>query len=218
MSDSTGILSLGTRADATTWEKGCKGLGFDVPLPIKKPAPSMEEMRRFFGSSFDWVFMAGHFGGARLSNESGQVGVRFGAEAVTIESGEDTATLERGTADLRIQPRLIVWGGCSTLGDSALVRELHTLFGAHTMLGFRGVTGWKVVDAMLGAGFMAGKEHFFTRVTAGSSSSELAAAWMATAQIGWGGDTLENRFAAVEENGQRWVLRDKKVVADAKLF
>ena len=84
MSEKTGILSLGTRADATTWEKGCKALGFDAPLPIKKPSPTMDDLKRFFGSSFEWVFFAGHFSGGRLYNESGQVGVRFGADAVTL--------------------------------------------------------------------------------------------------------------------------------------
>ena len=214
----TGILSLGTRADATTWEKGCKGLGFDVPLPIKTPSPTMDVLKGFFTSSFEWVFFAGHFSGGRLYNESGHVGVRFGAEAVTLEVGEASATLARGTADLRLQPRLVLWGGCSTLGDSALVRELHTLFGAHTMLGFKGLTGWRIVNAMLGQEFMKDKEHFFTRVTGTSTSAELTAAWMNTARLGYAGGDLENRFAAVDDTGQRWVLREKKVVKDTKLF
>jgi hypothetical protein len=218
MTDKTGILSLGTRADATTWEKGCKGLGFDAPLPIKKPSPSMDELKRFFASSFDWVFLAGHFGGNRLYNESGQVGVRFGADAVTLEVGSESVELKRGTSDLQLKPRLILWGGCSTLGNNALVRELATLFGNHTMIGFRAITGWKMVDAMLGAGFLAGKQHFFTRVEAGSTSAVLADAWMQTARLGYGGGTLENRFAAVEASGQRWILRDKTVVKDSKLF
>jgi hypothetical protein len=55
-------------------------------------------------------------------------------------------------------------------------------------------------------------------VEAGSSSSDLVAAWMDTTKLGYAGGTLENRFAAVEENGQRWVLRDKAVAKDAKLF
>ena len=32
----TGILCLGTRPDASTWQKGCYDLGFKVPLPIKQ--------------------------------------------------------------------------------------------------------------------------------------------------------------------------------------
>lgn len=218
MTDRTGILCLGTRPDARTWEKGCQSLGFDAPLPIKKPAPTMEELRRFFGSSFDWVFFGGHFAGSRLYNESGSVGVRFAGDAVTLEAGGESSTLERGTAEFGLQPRLILWGGCSTLGASAVVRDLNALFGTHTMLGFRGITGWKVVDAMLGAGFMTGKRHFFARSQAGSSSAELTSAWMQTAKVGWAGGTLEDRFAAVDTGGQRWVLRDKQVVRDSKLF
>lgn len=218
MSAKTGILSLGTRADATTWEKGCSALGFDVPLPIKKPSPTMDELKRFFASSFEWVFFAGHFAGNRLYNESGQVGVRFGAEAVTLEHAGDSVTLQRESSDLKLKPQLIVWGGCSTLGSNSLVRELQGLFGTHTALGFRGITGWRIVNALLGAEFMKDKKHFFTRVVATSSSAELTAAWMETAKLGYAGGDLEDRFAAVDTSGQRWVLRDKKVVRDSKLF
>ena len=218
MTDRTGILCLGTRPDATTWEKGCKALGFDAPLPIKKPSPTMDELVQFFGSSFDWVFFGGHFSGGRLYNESGAVGVRFAGDAVTVEAGDESRTLKRGSADLKLQPRLVLWGGCSTLGSTALVRELHSLLGNHTMVGFRGLTGWKVVDAMLGAGFMADKRHFFSRVEAGSSSPDLTSAWMQTAKLGWSGGTLEDRFAAVDTGGQRWVLQDKQVARDSKLF
>jgi hypothetical protein len=218
MTDRTGILCLGTRPDATTWEKGCRALGFDAPLPIKKPSPTMDELIRFFGSSLDWVFFGGHFSGGRLYNESGAVGVRFAGDAVTLEVGNESTTLQRGSAELGLRPRLVLWGGCSTLGANALVRDLNALFGTHTMVGFRGLTGWKVVDAMLGGGFMAGKQHFFARVEAGSSSAELTAAWMQTAKLGWAGGTLEDRFAAVDTGGQRWVLRDKQVVKDSKLF
>ena len=214
----TGILSLGTRADATTWEKGCSALGFDVPLPIKRPSPTMEELKRFFAGSFDWIFLAGHFSGDRLYNESAQVGVRFNADAVTLEHGKDSVILRRASSDLRLQPQLIVWGGCSTLGSSSLVRDLQGLFGSHTALGFRGITGWRIVNALLGGEFMKDKKHFFTRVVAASSSAELTAAWMETARLGYAGGDLEDRFAAVDTSGQRWVLRDKKVVRDSKLF
>jgi hypothetical protein len=41
---------------------------------------------------------------------------------------------------------------------------------------------------------------------------------MQTAKLGWSGGTLEDRFAAVDTGGQRWVLQDKQVVRDSKLF
>lgn len=216
MTDKTGILCLGTRPDASTWEKGCKALGFDAPLPIKKSSPTMDELKGFWAGSFDWLFLAGHFAGRRLYNESGAVGVRFAADSVTLEVDNETTTVAK--KDFRMRPRLILWGGCSTLGSNDLVRDLNSLFGSHTMIGFRGLTGWRVVDAALGAGFMAGKRHFYTRVAGDSTSAVLADAWMQTGALGWGGGDLENRFAAVDTSGQRWVLRDKKVVADADLF
>ncbi|MEZ4553150.1 MAG: hypothetical protein AB7L91_08695 [Dehalococcoidia bacterium] len=218
MTDKTGILSLGTRPDSTTWEKGCKGLGFDAPLPIKKPSPTMDELKQFFASSFDWVFFAGHFAGDRLYNQSKDVGVRFAADSVTLEVGSDKVTVKRDSSEFGLRPRLVVWGGCSTLGLNSRVTYLHSLFGDHTMLGFRGLTGYRVVNAMLGAEFMANRQHFFTRVEASSSSDVLTDAWMQTAKLGYAGGTLENRFAAVDSTGQRWILRDSQVVKDSKVF
>lgn len=219
MTDKNGILSLGTRSDATTWEKGCKALGFDAPLPIKRSAPSMDDLKALFGRSYDWVYFGGHFAGNRLYNDKGDVGVRFAADRVTLEVGSDRVELTRGSSALALSaPRLILWAGCSTLGNNAVVADLHRLFGDHTMVGFRAMTGRRMVDAMLGAGFMADKRHFFTRVTAASSAVELRTAWMETARIGYAGGSLEDRFAAVDPNGQRWVLRDKKVVRDSKVY
>lgn len=82
----TGVLSLGSRADATTWEAASTGIGFDVALSIKKPSPTMDELKAFFRETYDWVFFAGHFGGNELSNESGEVRVRFQADAVTLNA------------------------------------------------------------------------------------------------------------------------------------
>lgn len=219
MSDKNGILCLGTRPDATTWEKGCRNLGFDTPLPIKKPSPTMDELKAFFARSYDWVFFGGHFSGGKLFNESDSVGVRFNETEVVLEVGGDTATLRRGTSDLGLTaPSLVLWGGCSTLGSKETVKALHSLFGNHTMIGFKAMTGWKMVDAMLGQGFMKDKRHFFTRVSADSSAEELRTAWMETARLGYAGGDLEDRFAAVDPDGQRWVLRDTKIVRDVKLF
>lgn len=218
MTDKTGILSLGTRGDATTWEKGCRELGFDTPAPIKKPAPTMDELKQYFATESQWLFFAGHFSGGRLYNESGAVGVRFRSDAVVLEVGKDNVEIKKDSSEFRVRPRLILWGGCSTLGENALVRDLHTLFGDHTMLGFRDMTGWRMVNAMLGAEHLKGKAHFFTRVAADSTSTVLTDAWMQTAKLGYAGGSLENRFAAVDATGQRWILRDKKIVKDSKLF
>lgn len=41
---------------------------------------------------------------------------------------------------------------------------------------------------------------------------------MDTAAIGYGTDKPEDRFAAIDPNGQRWALRGCSVVADKKMF
>ena len=69
MARTTAILSLGTRKDATTWENGCRGLGFDLGRVIKKGQPTIEELREFFSTPAQWLFLAGHFGSLTLLNE-----------------------------------------------------------------------------------------------------------------------------------------------------
>ncbi|PFG44518.1 hypothetical protein ATJ88_3243 [Isoptericola jiangsuensis] len=213
-----GILSLGSRGDASTFQAGAVALGFTATAPIKKSAPTLAELKDFFAHDHEWLYLGGHFGGRELSNDAGDVTLTFHADRIELASGKESATLRRGSADLGVVPRLVLWGGCSTLGNNQLVADLGVLFGAHAMLGFRDVTGWKMVDAALGKGFLAGKKHFFTRVAADSTPAVLTDAWMQTAKLGWGGGTEEHRFAAVDDTGQRWVLRDGRVVKDKKLF
>lgn len=213
-----GILSLGSRGDASTFQAGAVALGFTAVAPIKKSSPTLDELKDFFARDHQWVYFGGHFGGRELSNDDGRVGIEFHDDRVELSSGGDRATLRRGTSGFGVAPRLVLWGGCSTLGNNSLVPDLNALFGSHTMIGFRDVTGWKMVDAALGQGFLKEKRHFFARVAADSSSTVLTDAWMQTARLGWGGGENEHRFAAVDETGQRWVLRDRKVVKDKKLF
>lgn len=218
MTASSGVLCLGTRPDAGVWEKECKALGFDVPLPIKQGNPGMAQLKAFFRRRYDWVFFAGHFAGSRLYNDRGDVSLTFSAESITLSAGGETAVLRKGTEDLQLSaPALVLWGGCSTLGNADTVTALHGLFGDHTMVGFQAMTGWRMVKAMLdGGGFI--NRPFFRRVTQNSSGSDCRDAWLATANAGYGGGGNEHRFAAVDPDGQRWIVRDRAIVRDRKLY
>lgn len=218
MAKSTAILSLGTRKDATTWEKGCKGLGFDVAAVIKKPYPTIDELKTLVKTKPHWLFLAGHFGSLQLLNENEDVFVKFASDQVELHVKSDDVTIKQSGSDfgLNANCELVVWGGCDVCTNRNTVEILRKLFGEHVLLGFRGLTGWRMVDAILGGDFIK-SDHFFDRIK-GHEDDPVAIrdAWMKTAQQGYGGGKLEDRFRAVDRNGQEWVLRKKKIVKGRK--
>lgn len=218
MAKSTAILSLGTRKDATTWEKGCQGLGFDLAAVIKKPYPTIDELKTLFKTKPHWLFLAGHFGSMQLLNEKEDVWVKFATDKVELQVKKEKATIEKSGGDFGLSANceLVMWGGCDVCTNRNTVKILRTLFGEHVLLGFRDTSGWKMVDAMLGGGFIK-SDHFFDRVK-GHEDDPIAIrdAWMKTAQKGYGGGDLEDRFRAVDRNGQEWELRKKKIVKGRK--
>ncbi|MBI5895364.1 MAG: hypothetical protein HZB24_04915 [Desulfobacterales bacterium] len=98
----TGILSLGTRSDARTWEQQCQALGFDAPLPIKTSAPSLEQIKDFFRRPADWLYFGGHFIRPELYNEAHDVSVHFYADRVEIDAKGEKQVLRKGTEDFRL--------------------------------------------------------------------------------------------------------------------
>lgn len=213
------ILSLGTRKDATTWEKGCAALGIKARLPIKKPLPTLDEVKDFFVTPAHWVYFGGHFGGLSLFNDNGTATIDFqdGGVHVTIQSAEATPNKADRTFRLHEEIEVVLWGGCSVCGPRDTVRTLRTLFGNHVLLGFVGSTGWAIVDAMLGGGFMK-TGHFFDRLSADKmDATAVRNAWMGAALQGYGGGDLETRFRAVDPDGQEWQIVDKKIQAGRKL-
>lgn len=214
MARSTGILSLGTRKDATTWEKGCKNLGLDTPHPIKKGSPTMNELRAFFKSEPQWVFLAGHFGDLTLCNEEQSVTVTFATDGVTLAVEDETTVLRKGTEDFSLDAncRVVLWGGCSVCSDERTIRTMRTLFGPHVLLGFAGRIGRKMVDAMLGGGFIGAGRHFFDRV-AGKDGDEVSVrdAWMETAKFGYGGGKVEWQVRAIDPDGREWKIQKGQI-------
>lgn len=213
MPRSVAILSLGTRKDATTWEKGCRGLGFDLGRVIKKGHPTLDELRAFFAQPADWIFLADHFGGLTLLNEPEDVTVRFRRASVTVRVAKSTEVLTIKDKGFRLQEscELVLWGGCSVCSGRETVETLRALFGPHVLLGFAGLTGWRVVDAMLGGGFIK-KGHFFERVAGHVDDPKAVCdAWMRTAKAGYGGGDMEDRFRCVDPDGQEFELRKGQI-------
>ncbi len=89
---------------------------------------------------------------------------------------------------------------------------MRTLFGPHVLLGFNGLTGWKMVDAMLGGGFIGAGRHFFDRVVGkDSDAAGVRDAWMETAKFGYGGSDNESKFRAIDPDGREWKLQKGEI-------
>jgi hypothetical protein len=214
MARSTGILSLGIRRDATTWENGCKGLGFDTPNPIKKGSPTLSELRAFFKSKPEWIFLAGHFGDLELSNEDGSVTATFDTDGVRLAVSGATALLKKGSEDFSLDAncKVVLWGGCSVCSREMTIRTMRTLFGPHVLLGFMGTTSWEMVDAMLGGGFIRAGNHFFDRVAGkDDNAAGVRDAWMETAKSGYGETKAEPKFRAIDPDGREWKLQKGEI-------
>ncbi len=82
------------------------------------------------------------------------------------------------------------------------------------MLGFRRLTGWKIVDAVLGNGFLK-SGHFFDLMAEGEPTAERAVfAWLRAAANAYGTNRdMTSRFAALDRMGQTWILDGKEIVA-----
>lgn len=208
-------LCLGTRKDAITWEEGCKNLGFTQALSVRKPRPSIEELAAFFACGAEWLYIGGHFSPNHLYNENGDTDVEFRPTSVLLKTPSGSRSVSHADSfNLHQTARVIVWGGCSVAGVESTVTLMRQLFGEHVLLGFAGLTGTKMVDAMLGGGFI--KNNFFKRVknnTGWTGTCDGAVkAWMDTAAAGYGGGSIENKFRAVDWEGNGRRLTDGKVV------
>jgi hypothetical protein len=207
-------LALGSRKDAETWDKGCAGAGIPVVHSLRKSQPSVDELKALFAQSPSWIYFGGHFGGLALGNEADDVEVKFSAAGVDLVLKKKVAaTLAKDNGFLlHKRCEVVLWGGCSVCDTVNTMRTLRTLFGPHVLLGFAGITGWRICDAILGgAAWMSGKD-FFSR--AGKHSDQVAVrnGWMNAASYGWGGADMESLFRAIDVDGQAWKLKDSKVV------
>ena len=213
-------LSLGTRQDAATWNKGCEARGFGQSVSIRKPKPTLAEISSVFTSSADWLYFGGHYSGGTLYNEDETVRLGFEADRVEVKIDGTEHEIGKNVSDsvfnLDMSSLVILWGGCSVCSGSGSIMAMRKLFGPHTLLGFVGSTGWEIVDAMLGAGFLK-KGHFFDNLGVGIPTADKAAeAWMAAAKAGYGGVPMESKFRAIDMSGQEFKLESGEIVEGRK--
>jgi hypothetical protein len=213
MANKYATLALGTRADAATWQRGCAAIGFQEGISIRNGRPTAAELKSFFADDANWIFFGGHFGGYTLMNEDFSTKIRFGTDEVTLTSPGGSDKYAQGDGfKLHASSLVVLWGGCSVCSGDSTIRNLRALFGPHVLLGFAGETGWKMVDAMLGAGFI--KTDFFERLSGGKAEDvdKVPSAWMATAKAGYGGGPNESKFRTVDWDGQEWKLSGGAIV------
>src|SRR5258708_18127484 len=113
---SFGILCLGTRTDAETWRTGAVKLGFeDNGASITGPSPTMDKLRKFFGTSADWVFFGGHFID-HLYNDRETIHVYLNSDEIKLKVDGETETIKRTDgSNFKLRPKVIFLCGCSVL-------------------------------------------------------------------------------------------------------
>ena len=153
------ILSLGTRTDAETWRQGVAGLGATIVHDVRSAFPTIEQIRTFFAGSEEWLFIAGHFNNGELYNEAHHQGnaatalrIAFANDLVTVRRGTDPpVTLTKGAEfSQHSSANCVFWGGCNTNSDVSQVNNLRALFGNHTLIGWKGITGWQILNVVMG--------------------------------------------------------------------
>ncbi len=237
-------LSLGSRKDADRWRKGMKEkLSYSETKWVKKVEPTMAEVEGFFGTNDDWLFMAGHFGGVqsewgswpysgdrRLYNDpdddvttppTHEILFRSDHALVRRKSGGswEEKKLRKGT-ELKQSCKVILWGGCDVCSNQAQLNVIRALFGQPLVIGWLGITGWKIVDIMLG-GHGGNPDpgtwntpNFWNELGSGHEDPvKIRNAWLKVAKsIPWGGDVLE-RFCVIDPDGTRHKATDEPLVS-----
>lgn len=187
-------LSLGTRKDAARWRKGMKEkLTFAEGVYHAEPSPTLAAIEGFFGRSDDWLFLAGHYDQDVLYNEQQTIKIKFQSSKVEIAHGSQSKTLIKGQR-MKQAPKLVLWGGCSVCDSTQSINMLRTLFGGMLLIGWKGQTGWEIVDIMLGGFGHANptgpwnSPNFFDKLGNGAGDlKKCRDAWLDVAKsIPWG--------------------------------
>lgn len=215
-------LDISVPKDGMSWNKGCKDrLGMQQKTSIISETPTMNELVELFRRTPDWLYLSGHLSLQELYNEVETVKIRFADDRVTVTAGGQSRELSKSAGDFQLHQEctLVVLGGCSGLRDDHDIRSYRRLFENPVLLGYAGGCGWEMTDLMLGGDYI--RNDFFNRVRnkmAQNGRHAARDAWMETASWVYGGDGIyEDRFRAVDQDGQEWKVSGKQIVTGRKL-
>ena len=236
------ILSLGSRKDAAQFKsQAATHLSGSALSDVRKQEPTVAEIKAFFKTSPEWVYIGGHFrtdfskfkgdnnsyinvlhNEQNNDNTDATIKVEFLDDHVAVNHKGTKFELKKDT-DFLLHKNLkaVLWGGCNVHSDSTTWSDLNKLFGSQIVsVGWVGKTGWELPHIVMG-GTVPGPVHdkpkkdFFELVKATSRKpSEVKDAWLtAAAPLNWTG--LESHFnVRYHEAGklQEWGIKAKKVV------
>jgi hypothetical protein len=213
-------LELGEPADGRSWETGCARLGLTARTSLFGMSPRMDQLVDFFRTPCEWIYMSGHYYGddGELFSNRG-IEIYFHSGAVDVNMPGDTRTLTKG-GDFRLHLgcRVLVLAACSTLRVESRVRVLRALFNNPVLLGYGSGTNATTNAAMMGGGLIA--NSFFGRLRSKRMQNDPNAArdaWMETAKAKFGRDAPNDKFRAVDADGQMWTLSGGNIVKGPKL-
>ena len=179
-----------------------------------RPKTSLAEIKALFARNDEWLFLAGHFTD-HLYNEGGSIRLYFEPTAVRVIYDGQTVVLKKGEGfKQHLNMRDLFWGGCSVHSEVDQVRVFRQLFGNSTYVGWRGTTGWQMVDINLGGkgdGNVNRTPNFFTYMNGKADASLVKEAWLKSADnVTWGRDAAGNavrpKFSVIDSIGQEWIL------------
>lgn len=220
-----GVLSLGTRADAGSWRRGCEALGMRAVAPVRKARPKLAELKAFFLTEPLWIYFGGHFYGSNLTNdcelndeEDCAVKVAFNDEGAKLRALKRYATLTRDARTFRVHERcrVMLWGGCNVCTDEDTLRMLMNLFNRPLLLGFAGTTTAGIVNAVLAPG-REPAQRFFGRIADMNDLVQVRDAWLAAALHVYGQKPIAARFRAIDPDGQEWRLSKGAIITGRKI-
>jgi hypothetical protein len=221
-------LELGAQADGRGWETGCARLGVSARTSVFTTRPTMDQLVAFFRTPCEWIYISGHYLGShgQLYSRDGGVSdggteIDFFDDAVDVTVPGETRRLTKAGGDFRLHLgcALVVLAACSGLRVDSRIRTLRALFGNPVLLSYGAGTNAGINNTMMGGGGLVATS-FFGRLRSKRAQNDPNAArdaWMETANANYGGGALEDRFRAVDADGQEWMLSGKTIVKGRKL-
>lgn len=116
--------------------------------------------------------------------------------------------------------KAVFWGGCNTNSSNAQVTLFRNLFGDHTLIGWKGITGWQILNVVMG-GFGNSPpnpaQDFFDLLGATPDDpATIKNAWLQSAiDSSWGdGTQTDDKFSVISPSGSGFKISGNSIIPD----